>query len=88
MGLFQLEYNKCPKARNLNNPQDNITCAVDMLANEMNKRETLMSTTSRGKVGPTYWGTLRSDDWNKKRGADIAAAQRTRGVMSQYRYCH
>jgi hypothetical protein len=87
-GLFQLEYNKCPKARNLNNAQDNITCAVDLLADEMSGRATLMSPTSRGTNGPTYWGTLRSDDNNPKRGADVGAARRTRAVMSQYRYCH
>ncbi|MBO9666987.1 MAG: hypothetical protein J7501_09255 [Bdellovibrio sp.] len=86
MGLFQLEYNKCPKARDLYNANDNIECAVDLLAKELENRDDLMTPTSKGKEG-TYWGPLRSDDWNKKRGGDIKGARKTRAIMVKYRYC-
>jgi hypothetical protein len=90
MGLFQLEYNKCPKASrssdDLHKPKHNITCAVDLLANELQNRDQLMTPTSKGSKG-TYWGPLRSDDWNKARGGDISGAQKTRSIMKKYRYC-
>lgn len=86
-GLFQVWKPVCPKARNLSNPYENIQCAVDLLAKEMGKRDTIMTPTSKGREG-TYWGPLRSDDWNKRRGGDIRGAQKTRAIMSKYRYCH
>ena len=90
IGLFQLEYNKCPKASrsrdDLHNPKHNITCAVDLLSNELQNRDSLMTPTSKGSRG-TYWGPLRSDDWNKARGGDISGAQKTRSIMKKYRYC-
>ncbi|MFM6927705.1 MAG: transglycosylase SLT domain-containing protein [Bdellovibrio sp.] len=90
IGLFQLEYNKCPKAAkrtdDLHNPKHNITCAVDLLSNELQNRDDLMTPTSKGSKG-TYWGPLRSDDWNKARGGDISGAQKTRSIMKKYRYC-
>lgn len=85
-GLFQVWKPVCPKARNLNNPYENIQCAIDLLAKEMTNRDTIMTPTSKGREG-TYWGPLRSDDWNKRRGGDIKGAQKTRGLMSKYRYC-
>ncbi|MGE5085306.1 MAG: hypothetical protein ACM3MG_03335, partial [Bacillota bacterium] len=46
----------------------------------------LMTPTSKGSKG-TYWGPLRSDDWNRARGGDIKGAQKTRAIMGKYRYC-
>lgn len=86
MGLLQVWKPVCPKARNLSNPYENIQCGVDLLAKELQNRDTLMTPTSKGPEG-TYWGPLRSDDWNKRRGGDIKGAQKTRALMSQYRYC-
>lgn len=86
-GLFQVWKPVCPKARNLSRANENIQCAVDLLAKEMQNRDTLMTPTSKGSEG-TYWGPLRSDDWNKRRGGDIAGARKTRGIMAKYRYCH
>lgn len=86
VGLFQVWKPVCPKARDLHVPYENITCAVDLLSKELQNRDTLMTPTSKGSEG-TYWGPLRSDDYNKRRGGDIAGAQKTRGIMSQYRYC-
>ncbi|WP_142695373.1 hypothetical protein [Bdellovibrio sp. NC01] len=87
VGLFQLESRVCPKANDLHEPKDNIQCAVDLLSDELESRDTLMTPTSKGSTG-TYWGPLRSDDWNKKRGGDIAGAKKTRELMKQYRYCN
>ena len=86
IGLFQLEGRVCPSARDLHNPNENISCAVNLLAKELENRDTLMTPTSKGQEG-TYWGTIRSDDWNKKRGGDIQGAKKTRELMKQYRYC-
>ncbi len=86
VGLFQLESRVCPKASDLHNPNQNITCAVDLLASELDSRDNLMTPTSKGSKG-TYWGPLRSDDYNKKRGGDIKGAQKTRALMKEYRYC-
>lgn len=86
IGLLQVWKPVCPKARDLHVPYQNIQCGVDLLAKELQNRDTLMTPTSKGSEG-TYWGPLRSDDWNKRRGGDIAGAQKTRGLMSQYRYC-
>ncbi|WP_295905539.1 hypothetical protein [uncultured Bdellovibrio sp.] len=86
IGLLQVWKPVCPKARDLHVPYQNIQCGIDLLAKELQNRDTLMTPTSKGPEG-TYWGPLRSDDWNKRRGGDIAGAQKTRGLMSQYRYC-
>lgn len=86
IGLLQVWKPVCPKARNLYVAYQNLQCGIDLLAKEMQRRDTLMTPTSKGREG-TYWGPLRSDDWNKKRGGDIKGAQRTRGLMSKYRYC-
>ncbi|AHI07128.1 hypothetical protein BDW_13140 [Bdellovibrio bacteriovorus W] len=85
-GLLQVWKPVCPKARDLSNPYQNIQCGVDLLAKELQNRDTLMTPTSKGREG-TYWGPLRSDDWNKRRGGDIGGAKKTRAIMSQYRYC-
>ncbi|KHD88665.1 MAG: hypothetical protein OM95_07620 [Bdellovibrio sp. ArHS] len=86
IGLLQVWKPVCPKARDLHIPYQNIQCGIDLLAKELQNRDTLMTPTSRGPEG-TYWGPLRSDDWNKRRGGDISGAQKTRAIMSQYRYC-
>lgn len=86
VGLFQLESRVCSKATDLHNPYQNITCAVDLLASELDSRDTLMTPTSKGEKG-TYWGPLRNDDYNKKRGGDIKGAKKTRALMQEYRYC-
>lgn len=86
-GLFQVWKPVCPKARNLSNPYENIQCAVDLLGKEMTNRDSIMTPTSKGREG-TYWGPLRSDDWNRRRGGDIKGAQKTRAIMSKYRFCH
>jgi|GEM_PF-2060383 len=86
IGLLQVWKPVCPKARDLHVPYQNIQCGVDLLAKELQNRDTLMTPTSRGSEG-TYWGPLRSDDWNRARGGDIRGAQKTRSLMSQYRYC-
>ncbi|WII72541.1 hypothetical protein QJS83_01485 [Bdellovibrio sp. 22V] len=86
IGLLQVWKPVCPKARDLHVPYQNIQCGVDLLAKELQNRDTLMTPTSKGPEG-TYWGPLRSDDWNKRRGGDIDGAQKTRALMSQYRYC-
>ncbi len=81
-GLFQLEYNKCPLMTNIYNPGQNILCAVNIIGKELSLRYNL-STPNR----VTYFGTLRSDDWNKARGGDIQGAQRTRKLISEYASC-
>ncbi|WP_172795283.1 hypothetical protein [Bdellovibrio bacteriovorus] len=86
IGLLQVWKPVCPKARDLHVPYQNIQCGIDLLAKELQNRDTLMTPTSKGPEG-TYWGPLRSDDWNKRRGGDISGAQKTRAIMSQYRYC-
>lgn len=85
-GLFQLDRVNCGNI-NLNEPHGNTRCAVRRLARELNCRNQLMTPTSRGRCG-TYWGPLRTDDNNTARGGDIRGAQRTRGLIQQYRYCH
>lgn len=85
-GLFQVWKPVCPRARNLGNPFENTECAIDLLAKELSNRDNLMTPTSRGREG-TYWGPLRSDDWNKRRGGDISGAQKTRAIMARYKYC-
>ncbi|XGC80562.1 hypothetical protein ACES2L_14630 [Bdellovibrio bacteriovorus] len=86
IGLFQVWKPVCPKARNLHRPNENIQCAVDLLSKELENRDNLMTPTSRGREG-TYWGPLRNDDWNKRRGGDISGAQKTRALMAKYPYC-
>lgn len=86
VGLFQVWKPVCPKARDLHKPNENIQCAVDLLAKEMENRDALKTPTSRGKEG-TYWGPLRNDDWNTARGGDISGAQKTSALMKKYPYC-
>ncbi|UOF00718.1 hypothetical protein [Bdellovibrio reynosensis] len=87
VGLFQVWQPVCPKARDLHRPNENIQCAVDLLAKELQNRDTLMTPTSRGRQG-TYWGPLRNDDWNKARGGDISGAEKTRAIMGKYPFCN
>jgi hypothetical protein len=86
LGLFQvwkeMEPNSCQYADSLLNPRENIRCAVDQLGMELADRGSLMT-----PERITYWGVLRTDDWNAKRGGDIEAAQKTRALMKKNPYC-
>ncbi len=86
LGLFQvwkeMEPDSCQSAENLLDPRENIRCAVDQLGMELANRGELMTAERI-----TYWGVLRTDDWNLARGGDIEGAQKTRAIMKKYTYC-
>lgn len=85
-GLFQLGDNQCPKARNLFDPYENMECAIDMLGREMTRRDTVMSTTSKGgNPEATNWAVLRIDG---RDAGNTRANAKTRGIMEKYKYCH
>jgi hypothetical protein len=88
-GLFQLEPAVCNGNRNLNDPGQNISCAVNLLAKEVRNRGELMSgtSTSRNRALNTYWGPLRCDDQSSSRGGDIVGALKTRCLMTQFDGC-
>lgn len=88
-GLLQVEPKICPKADNLAVPTQNITCAVDRLADELDGRANLMTGTSSSpdRNRNTYWGPLRCDDYNRRRGGDIVGSLKTRCLMTQYTKC-
>jgi hypothetical protein len=92
IGLFQLEPSACAKVnmyyseRDLQRAEPNIRCAVALFARELRHRPTIMIGTSRGQLG-TYWGTLRNDNNNMARGADITAHLRTEARLRQNPEC-
>ena len=91
IGLFQLEAPFCNPVGvrgDLFNPHNNTRCAVRGLAVELNRRDNLMSPTSRSRDSRrTYWGPLRTDDHNKARGGDIRGAQKFRGLVGRFPGC-
>lgn len=93
-GIFQLEYknNRCPGSTNLNDPDQNISCAVRQLGKELSVRPTLRSSCSATcPRSGTYWGTLRSDTNNNSsamKAADNKGAIRTLTRIKQYQYCN
>ncbi len=92
IGLFQLEPAACAKVNmyysehDLQRAEPNIRCAVALFARELRNRPTIMIGTSRGELG-TYWGTLRNDNYNAARGADITAHLRTEARLRQNPEC-
>lgn len=84
-GLLQLDPAHCGGG-SLLDPSVNLRCGVKVLANELSKRNSLTINFS-DRPGGTYWGTLRNDDHNLRRGADIRAGQQTRALIRQFSLC-
>jgi hypothetical protein len=92
LGLFQLESPACRRvgfnfsSQDLLNPYKNIQCAVALFAQEMRNRDSIMVGHSRDRTG-TYWGPLRNDDHNLRRGGDIRGANHLRSLLSDFDAC-
>ncbi|MBX3032644.1 MAG: hypothetical protein KF865_01885 [Bdellovibrionaceae bacterium] len=90
-GLFQLEKPLCDRVGvygNLYEPHTNVRCAVKALGVELDRRDNLMSPTSKGSDSRrTYWGPLRNDHHNKQRGGDIAGAKKFENLLKQFKGC-
>lgn len=93
VGLFQLHGNQCPG--DMRNGHNNTSCAVSMLADELNRRRRLVSRCSSncdgedlGTAEATYWAVLRADgapdDPKRQPASSIRSEARRKEIPAGY----